>query len=90
MKMHLSSDFYIRFEPEINGGTLYLFNKRSQKIYKTKRFLYDIIRHINAEEIEQMIREEYKLPIETNLTDSIHAGIKKLMEIGALIDEAEN
>lgn len=37
-----------------------------------------------------MIREDYKLPIETNLTDSIHAGIKKLMEIGALIDEAEN
>ena len=37
-----------------------------------------------------MEREEYKLPIETNLTDSIHVGIKKLMEIGALIDEAEN
>ncbi len=48
--MQLSKNVFVRFEPHINNGTLYIFNKKTQKIFKSQEIAYDVLKKLNAYE----------------------------------------
>lgn len=41
------NNLFVRFEPNINNGTLFLFNKDNGKIYEGNESTWEIIKRIN-------------------------------------------
>lgn len=54
--MRLSKKVFIRFEPEMNEGTVYIFNRQTEKIYKSEKIVYDVLKNIDERELGEIVQ----------------------------------
>ena len=54
--MRLSKKVFIRFEPEMNEGTVYIFNRQTEKIYKSQKIVYDVLKNIDERELGEIVQ----------------------------------
>lgn len=78
--MEINKNIYYRFEPQINGGTLYIYNYSNQSIIKSNYFAYAILKKIDENEsyseIVQHLKDTFKSYTEEELINFYKQVIK--------------
>lgn len=80
--MKISNNVFIRFEDQIAGGTLYIYDKRLDKVYKTNRVMYDLVLLLNEdteyEKIKEKFSEKYSEFSEQEINNFLEKALEKL------------
>ena len=54
--MQLSKNVFVRYEPEMNSGTVYVFNKKEEKVFKSQGIVYEVLKNIEGNEVDQICK----------------------------------
>lgn len=82
--MQLSKNVFVRFEPHINNETLYIFNKKTQKIFKSQEIAYDVLKKLNAYDIAKELENIYSEYTYDEINYTVENIIRTLKSIGVI------
>lgn len=80
--MQLSKNVFVRFEHHINNGTLYIYNKKTQKIFKSKEIAYDVLKRLNTYDIAKELENIYLEYTYDEIKYTVENIIRTLKSIG--------
>lgn len=88
--MQISNSVYYRFEPEINGGTLYIYNRETKKIIKSQKIVYEVLRNVekckSREELLDVLQNMYSTYSYTEIESVVEKIITNLKELEIISD----
>ena len=82
--MQLSKNVFVRFEHHINNGTLYIYNKKTQKIFKSQEIAYDVLKKLNAYDIAKELENIYSEYTYDEIKYTVENIIRTLKSIGVI------
>ena len=88
--MQISNSVYYRFEPEIKGGTLYIYNRDTKKIIKSQKIVYEVLRNIDKcksrQELLEVLQNIYSTYSYTEIESVVEKVITNLKELEIISD----